>query len=671
MKAKYVILRCIVFSAFLIMLLLVAGGCARQKRDYPNLLLITVDTTRADRLSCYGYKKAITPYLQGLADAGVVFDNAQSCVPITLPSHATILTGLKPPEHSVRVNGETALPESIPTLAEVLKANGYATGAVIASSVMEHSFGLNRGFDFYEDKLDKKDSVPRDQLKTIEDRQHAPYRHGGTQARISCEWIEKQVNSADKKPWFLWSHFYDPHAPYNPHDRLFGAHFKERPYDAEISFMDMMIGKILETLAKYEQKENTLVVVVGDHGEGLGDKGELSHCYFIYKATQHVPLIMAWKGKIQPGLRAGAAVSLADLMPTILDLLAVEQKVYKPKKDIRNRQIEDAGKRSFASAVHGETIADRPCYMETLWPYYAEGWAPLFGLIDENKKIIRAPTPELYDLKVDPHENNNIYDIKKRVADDMSVRLEEVESAMKLIQSTEKVSLSSDQLAKLQSLGYTSGGNHSTESVGGVNLNELIDTKDIKDAITLMSRTADLMRHRPNDPQILTNCLRLVEASPKTAKFHTWLARAYSEADADEAVVLAAYRKALEMAPDDVEVLNNYGMYLGKKERYSEALQYFEKAHSLRKTAVEIKENLVITLSNFAMHSGSAKKFDESERLFKRLIELDDTNHVHYFNYAQLLILEDRKAEATELLRKALLINPDYKRAQQVLQGLL
>ncbi len=656
--------------AMSIMLLLLFSGCSKQKRYYPNLLLITVDTTRADRLSCYGYKKAITPYMQGLADAGVVFENAQCCVPITLPSHATILTGLTPPEHGVRVNGETALPESIPTLAEVLKANGYSTGAIIASSVLCNSFGLNRGFDYYEDKLDEKDSVKKEELKTIEDRQHAPYRHGGTQARLSREWIEKQVNVEKRKPWFLWSHFYDPHAPYNPHEKLFGQHFKNSPYDAEISFMDMMIGTIFETLDKHNLKENTLVVVVGDHGEGLGDKGELTHCYFIYKATQHVPLIMAWKGKIQPGLRVDAALSLADLMPTLLEMLEVETLVYRPKQDVRNSQIKELLKRSFAVAAEGEVIADRPCYMETLWPYYAEGWAPLFGLIDEGKKIIRAPKPELYDLSSDPDENINIYGKDERVSDEMSLRMEEYESGLSKVQQTEKVSLNSSQLAKLQSLGYTSGGGHATDDADGLNLNELIDTKDMKAVITLMSKTADLMRHRPSDPQILTNCLRLVEASPETAKFHTWLARAYSEANADESIVAAAYEKALAMAPEEVEVLNNYGMYLGNKQRYKEALPYFEKAYSLRKTASEIKENLILTLSQLAMSEGDLKNWESSEHYFKRLLELDSANPVNYFNYAQLLILAGKKEDAERSLQKAIELQPTYQRALNVLQSL-
>lgn len=649
----------ITLSLLLILFLSLLPGCKQSKKTYPNLLFITVDTTRADHLSCYGYKKAYTPYIQALANAGTVFDNMQSCVPITLPSHTTMFTGLTPPEHGVRVNGENALSEKIPTLAEILKAKGYNTGAVTASSVVESIYGLNRGFDYYEDKLDHLKSPG---LQVAGNAQDMQYRHAGTQARLSIEWLTKMTSGENAgKPWFLWTHFYDPHHPLHTHKKLFGDHFKD-PYDAEIAFMDSQLGRILEFLGKKNIKENTIVVVVADHGEGLGEHDADTHCFFLYETTQHVPCIFVWKGVVPAGKRVPASLSLADIMPTLLDLMGIKPDIYKPRNDPRNKRLLTAQKRSFAGAFRGETIEDRPCYMETLWGYFAVKWAPIFGLLEGKNKFIKAPRCELFDLKTDPHELHNLYSKTSRIADEMSAQLDDWERSMKKPELKE-LSLSAEQLNKLQSLGYTSGGANDTSDAAMQDLEKLIDPKDMTEIIRIMAQTKVYFKEDPKNPKLFSNCRKLVEAAPETAQFQAWMGRAFAE-KGKEKEALECYKKALKLNPEQINVQNNYGLILAKFNRHKEALPHFEKAWESKKHDPALKNNLCLTLEKLGMQAGNAKDYAGAEKYFSRCIELQPDNPKSHFNYGQLMKLQGRTDEASKAFDEALKINPSYRRAQ-------
>ena len=368
----------------LAMLGLIIGGVVLYVRSPRrlNVLLITLDTTRADRLGCYGYSAAKTPVLDRLAQQGVLFERAYAPVPLTLPSHASMLTGLYPPEHGLRNNGQGALPSGLPTLATELQAAGYETGAFVAAFVLDHKFGLQRGFETYNDDLSTADP-------SLDG--HHQYRDGGLVINAALRWLRPRSS----KPFFCWVHLFDPHYPYLTHEDRFGTQFQDRPYDAELAYVDDEIGRLIAALRKSGALEHTIIVVVGDHGESLGEHGELSHAMTVYDATLRVPLLVVSPRESQPGHRVAEPVSLVDLTPTVLDLLG-------------KRPLPQASGRSLRAAVRGEPLTTLPCYAETDEPYHAGHWSPLRALITQQWKYIRSPKAELYDLLADPQELLNL-----------------------------------------------------------------------------------------------------------------------------------------------------------------------------------------------------------------------------------------------------------------------
>ncbi len=639
--------------------MVLAAGCGRRP---PNLLFITVDTTRADRLSCYGYTPGISPNLQGLSEAGVLFEDFQSVAPITLPSHTTFLTGLMPPEHGIRVNGENALAESVPTLQEVLRGNGYRTGAVVASPVLERIYGLARGFDHYDDYI-KAPAEEKEGIRSIGDKQDLPYRPGEQVSDRTLAWLAEAAKERSR-PWMIWAHYYDPHLPGNFHQDMFGDRYSHS-YDAEIAYMDYHIGRLFDFLEEKKLKENTLVVVVGDHGEGLGDNGEDSHCFFIYRATQHVPLILTWKGKLAKGHRVKASLSTADLMPTILDIMGVRTDVYKPVRDERNESLRKMRGRSFAAAAYGQQIASRPCYMETLWGYHALRLAPLFGVVDQRMKYIRAPGPELYNLTEDPAERMNIYTQDLRRADELAITLEDLERGMAK-PDIRAVSLNAQQLSRLQSLGYTGGGGGSRTNLAG-DLSALVDPKDVKDVISLKCRIQLAIKRSPKHPETLAGCKKLVELMPKAAIFHSWLAMVLSANDQKDAAK-QAFEEALRLEPEMLEVLNNYGVLLVDEKQYAAAANRFEAALRLKPHDTGLKGNLVGTLNLLAAEGTSKKNKKLALLSCMRIVELTPEDPVAHFNLGQSLMMIGRRAEARNCYQKALDLNPDYEKAREALE---
>ncbi|MCH2107144.1 MAG: sulfatase, partial [Planctomycetes bacterium] len=273
-----------------------------------NLLLVTFDTTRADRIGCYGYEGASTPVLDALARDGALFEHCIAPAPITLPSHSTLLTGLQPYSHGARNNGTHKMGSDVPSIAQMLKEEGFATGAVISAFVLDSRFGLDSGFDSYDDDLSSGSGQGNFGFaETIA---------VDTSSR-ALDWLERR---GDER-WFLWIHYFDPHADYNPPEP-YRSRFKDEPYDGEIAYTDAMFGDVIEHLRSKGELEKTLVVVTSDHGEALGEHGETTHGLFIYDATTHVPLIMSHP-RLPGGERIDEVVGLVDIAPTALDLLGV------------------------------------------------------------------------------------------------------------------------------------------------------------------------------------------------------------------------------------------------------------------------------------------------------------------------------------------------------------
>ncbi|MEO2014991.1 MAG: sulfatase-like hydrolase/transferase [Fuerstiella sp.] len=408
--------------------LVVAGAwwwSARSPRW--NVVLITLDTTRADHLGCYGCSSDMTPNIDRLASESAVFERAYTVVPITLPAHATMLTGKLPPEHSLRINGVSRLADSVPTLAEILQQQEYQTGAFVSSLVLDARFGLARGFDNYNDRLANGPDGPRAERSAAET------------VAAAMAWL----NRLAPEPFFCWVHFYDPHEPYDEHRELFEDQFAGRPYDAEIAYMDRHIGRLLDSLQRTGVEDRTLILIAGDHGEGLGDHDEATHGYLAYNATMHVPLLIRQPGPEHRGLRVAAPVSLVDIFPTILDSLQID------------RTSASTG-RSLLPYWRHSSLASRACYGETEAPLMEGGWCPLRTWTTDRWKYIQSTKPELYDLQADPDENNNVVDQHPAEVAALSQELTDLESQLILNRGANAV-LSEQEQRALASLGYTGG----------------------------------------------------------------------------------------------------------------------------------------------------------------------------------------------------------------------
>ncbi len=392
----------------------------------PNVLLITLDTTRADRLGSYGYGRAATPNLDRLAARGVRFAQALSSAPLTLPSHASLMTGRQPYSHGVRNNGYFALSPDVATLAQSFAAAGYDTAAFVSSFVLDRQFGLARGFSAYNDTLDHEPAGGAASLELE--------RRGDRTVAAATEWLAARQPG---KPYFLWVHLYDPHEPYAAPSPL-REQFSSQPYDGEIAFVDSLAGVLIGKTAG----SPGLIVVAGDHGESLGDHGESTHGLFVYESALHVPLIFAGAGVRNPAV-VNEPVRLIDVAPTMLELAGLA-----PLSGVDGESLRPL----MTAAATSENPT--PVYAETYFPQFFMGWSPLRSLRVGRWKYIEAPEPELYDLSADAAERTNVLDRHASTAASLGRALEAMVAA-----STDKMTplaLSDQARQRLASLGYVS-----------------------------------------------------------------------------------------------------------------------------------------------------------------------------------------------------------------------
>ena len=584
---------------FLILLGLMVGGVVWYVRSSRPLsvLLITLDTTRADRLGCYGYSQAQTPVLDRLAEQGVLFERAYAPVPLTLPSHASMLTGLYPPEHGLHNNGQGALPQSLPTLATQLQAAGYETGAFVAAFVLDHKFGLQRGFETYNDDLSQAD----------------PSLHGHHQYRDASLVIDAALNwlrPRSRKPFFCWVHLFDAHYPYMTHEDRYGDQFVERPYDAELAYVDEQIGRLLLTLKESGALEYTIIVVVGDHGESLGEHGELAHSMTIYDATLRVPLLVVSPGESKPGHRVAEPVSLVDLTSTLLDLLGL-------------RPLPQVSGRSLRPALRGESLTAVPCYAETDEPYHAGHWSPLRGLITGPWKYIRSPRAELYNLLTDPHEIQNLADESPEQIQELEEELTAWEARMNQ-RLADNVVLSEQERRALSGLGYAS-----SPATTGENERPLRDVKDmlpyfnkLNDAVAMMDagrydlaepvlrevlgaddeyftahgELGRCLLKQNKVPEAVQSLRRSLELEPGSEGVQSMLGAAlYLQGDYASAV--EALELAIRLDPDLYQNHFNLGMTLEKLGRPDEAIPHYENSLELSPDSVPARQRLDVLLN--------------------------------------------------------------------------
>jgi arylsulfatase A-like enzyme/Flp pilus assembly protein TadD len=390
-----------------------------------NVLLVTIDTLRADRVGAYS-GSALTPTLDALAARGVRFSHAYAHAPMTLPAHTSILTGLIPPSHGVRNNGSTALGSTTPTVATLLHDAGYRTGAFVGAFVLDARFGLSRGFDVYDDRVGS-DTGP----VTFAFAE----RRADEVVRLAGDWVLRP--SASHQPFFAWIHLFDPHAPYRAPEQRSAA-----PYDNEVAYTDANLGKLFDRLRAAGQFDSTLIVVLADHGEALDDHGEATHGLFAYDPTLRIPFIVA--GPRIGGSVVETAAGQADVLPTMIDLLSVKA----PSK---------VDGQSMLPAIRGEAAQDHAIYFEALDAYLTRNWAPLTGVVANGWKYIDLPDAELYDLANDPGEQRNRARDDTERATTLAKRLAGW-SPLASLSSARTVPLDADAAARLRALGYTAGG---------------------------------------------------------------------------------------------------------------------------------------------------------------------------------------------------------------------
>jgi choline-sulfatase len=402
-----------------------------------NVLLVTLDTTRADHIACYGSPTSSTPRIDSLARHGVRFEQCIATAPITMPSHSSIMTGLYPFRHGVRNNGTHRLPDDVLTLAEVLQEQGYATSATVSAMVLNARYGLSQGFDTYDQNL-------------VAGSFRYSYLARETPAADTVQraqsWLDGQPASPDQ-PFFMWVHLFDPHHPYTPPPG-YAERSQNNPYDGEITYADEQLGRLVDSLRERKLLRNTLVIVTGDHGESLGEHGESTHSVFLYDSVTRVPLIFSHPS-LSMGMVVPRAVSHVDLLPTVLDLLQ-----FPVPENLDGISLAAALKTS-PGADPDASLPERMLYSESMLPHYNFGWADMRALRTSNGRYIRAPREELYAVVQDPGETVNVLE---EVPDQVATFAEKLDAMLangeRDAQFSKFEDLPSAERAALVALGY-------------------------------------------------------------------------------------------------------------------------------------------------------------------------------------------------------------------------
>lgn len=592
-----------------------AGGF--QSGSDRRILLITLDTTRADRLGCYGYAKAKTPNLDALARDGIRFANAYAQVPLTLPSHCSIMTGTDPLYHQVHNNGFDALDPDIPTLASILKKSGFQTAAFVASFTLDSRFGIAQGFDVYDDNF-QEDEI----LKNFRSER---------KAEKVFEALSSWLDGNGTRPFFCWAHFYDPHLPYDP-PSPFREEFSDRKYDGEIAYVDFFIGKILDKLRAKNLLEGTLIVVAGDHGEALGERKEIDHGLFLYDDTLRVPLIFYSPKELPGGRVVSPRVRLKDIMPTILEM----RKISAPNS------IQGT---SLLPFLKGRQKKDLPVYIETYYPRDNFGWSELRGLIDGPWKIILAPRPELYDLKNDPREENNLYQKKAAVSRELTEKFRKVVKESSRKTNAPRRTMTPEEEERLKALGY----------VGSRSPNEPLpkNLPDPKDKIEdyLLYFRGNLLEtegHFENAAECYREVLRL---NPDTPWNFVNLGFLYMKMNrTNQAIELL--EQARSKFPASLVILTRLMSFYLRAERW-------EKAISAGEAILAIQPRHFETL--FLSGSAYAKtgKWAEALRYYQMALEVEPENKTLRHRYAYALAALGRNEEALESYRRLKDLYPD------------
>ncbi len=626
---------------------------AEHGRERFNLVLVTLDTLRADRVGCYGYPLAETPAMDRLAAEGLRFAHASSPVPLTLPAHTSILTGLLPLHHGVRNNGAAGLPAGTTTLATRLAAAGYRTGAFVAAFVLDHRFGLQSGFAVYDDEVNRDPNAgwvleARRPANQVVDR--------------ALAWLGQD----DARPFFLWVHLYDAHAPYRPPSPQRERH-PGRPYDGAVAFDDAQLGRLLAEIDRRRGRERTVIAVTADHGESLGEHGEQTHGLLLYEPVLAVPLLLRAPG-LAPRVVA-TAVSLVDLAPTLAGMLALP-----PPAAGAGRPAPADGRDLAAALRAGAEPPAADLYAETLYPEVF-GWSPLAALRRHDLKYIGAARPELYDLARDPHEARNLAAPPVIAAAGQDRLLRGFAAGLAAIAATAVPPLlpgaaaagqpaaatrgaaqppgDAETRARLASLGYVAGAApaHAAAAAGRPH------GPDPARQVELFQRFErahdEQAAGRPGDA--LADLEALVAADPPNPVFRAQLAKALRERG-DLARAIPLYRRAAGDAPDVPLCWYNLAAALEEAGRLGEARAAIEKALHLDPGRPEAHNTLGIVLLG-------ERRPQEARREFAAAVAADPRNAHAWNNLGNVERALGHAAAADAAYRRALDAAPNYPEA--------
>jgi choline-sulfatase len=614
--------------------LLVAGACQRSTPAPTNLLLITIDTLRADRLGAYGYRTARTPNLDGLAANGALFEQAIAQAPVTLPSHASILTGTYPPTHGVRDNVAYRVTEESLTLAEVLKEKGYDTAAFVGAYPLHRSFGLAQGFSVYDDQFGSQKDAPAGFFAE---------RRASAVLDAARSWLREERS----RPLFCWVHLFDPHVPYDPPQPGGGD-----PYDEEIAYVDAELGKLFTELKETGLLEKTLVVLTSDHGESLGEHGERTHGFYIYDATLRVPLLFHHPSLGAPR-RIDAQVRTVDILPTVLELLGVTVPPAVEGKSLR-------------PALQGESLA-LPAYAESYVPLVNFHWSPLRALRHEGWKYIEAPRPELYDLKRDPKETANLASAEAERAASLRQKLLSLEKSFSP-PAGDKARRSPDEktLETLATLGYL-GGNLPEPSEGAA-------LADPKDRIQIWDSMEEELVHLTSGRyrEAIAILERVLKEDPTNllALEHLGYARFQL---GELAPARDAYQRLVELGPDRASGWASLGYCLEKLGQRERAMEHYRKAEELNPAYARGFLRMGYALLNGGKAEAAREQFEQVlalependdarkglARTYRLLGDLDKASSLY-----RSLLASEEDAEALAELAEALLSEGRQKEAE-------
>ncbi|MCU1348543.1 MAG: hypothetical protein JWO56_1573, partial [Acidobacteria bacterium] len=566
----------------------------------PDIILVTIDTLRADSVGFAGNRRVQTPFLDALARRGIVFRNAHAHNVVTLPSHANILTGLYPYQHGIRDNAGFVLDPKYATVASTLRQHGYTTGAFVGAFPLDARFGLNQGFDVYDDNYGKGAATID---FVVQERPAAAVLEAAT----------KWWRASEGKKRFLWVHLYDPHAPYKPPEP-FAQQYRDDPYLGEIAAVDDALGKQLAPIIK----AGTLVVVTGDHGEARGDHGELTHGLFAYEATLRVPLVVAGAGivpRIEP-----ASVRHVDIVPTILERAGIAKPAALPGASLLAK------------------IEPRDTYFEALSANLNRGWAPLTGVIHRGNKFIELPLEELYDLPHDPAEKVNLREERRRDAEEARRILASLAASAKATPRN----ISAEEIARLRSLGYVAGAGEGKASYGPAD--------DPKTLIALDNKMHEVIAayEQGDAKRALKLAREIVAAKPDMAAGRELLAFVLQQNEqAGDAIAQFETLVRQGRATDDMKV--QLALLLSESGRVDDA------ARLLAPIATEKSPD---ALNAYGIALADQGKLDDAARQFARVLAADPNNAPALQNLGIVALRRDDIAAARGYLDRALALNP-------------